>query len=314
MNQQSFKAYLEKRDLSRLTVVCYLREVYEFIDWLETQQIETQNSSARDLMAYLNHLQQKGQGAKTRSINLGILRHYFSWQLEEQLRIDNPAQHIKIRGAQGRKLYPIFSKEELERLYYQYTAADETHKKAKCNWFAHYKIARQRNKAVLSLMVYQGLSTDEANRLRVQDVNLKEGKLFVQSSRSSNERILELKSLQIIEQMEYQLQVRTELERMSSTKRENYFLPVPSAGKKTVTQNTTVNMWKALSKELKKQNPKFINFLQVRSSVITYWLSNYNLRQVQYMAGHRWISSTERYKLNQTDDLQNDIEQFHPIG
>jgi integrase/recombinase XerD len=47
--------------------------------------------------------------------------------------------------------------------------------------------------------------------------------------------------------------------------------------------------------------------------VITHWLKNHNLRQVQQMAGHRYISSTEAYLVNQTEDLQADIDQFHPF-
>ncbi|PKP47998.1 MAG: integrase, partial [Bacteroidetes bacterium HGW-Bacteroidetes-12] len=32
-----------------------------------------------------------------------------------------------------------------------------------------------------------------------------------------------------------------------------------------------------------------------------------------YMAGHRYVSSTEAYLVNQTEDLQKDIDQFHPF-
>jgi len=69
-----------------------------------------------------------------------------------------------------------------------------------------------------------------------------------------------------------------------------------------------------LTNEIKSKNKQFINFKQVRTSVITHWLKQYNLRQVQYMAGHRYISSTEAYLVNQMEDLQADIDQFHPMG
>ena len=32
------------------------------------------------------------------------------------------------------------------------------------------------------------------------------------------------------------------------------------------------------------------------------------------MVGHKYISSTEAYLVNDLDDLQKDIEQFHLIG
>ena len=58
---------------------------------------------------------------------------------------------------------------------------------------------------------------------------------------------------------------------------------------------------------------RFTNFKQVRVSVITYWLGMYNLREVQYMAGHKYVSSTESYVVNRLEDLQSDIDKYHPM-
>ena len=55
------------------------------------------------------------------------------------------------------------------------------------------------------------------------------------------------------------------------------------------------------------------NAKQIRSSVITHWLKNHNLRQVQYMAGHKYVSSTERYQMNNLDKLQGQLEKYHPL-
>lgn len=167
---------------------------------------------------------------------------------------------------------------------------------------------------MLSLMVYQGLCTDEVNRLTMKDVKLREGNIFIAGTRRSEERTMELKPQQVIELMEYQLTVRTALQQLGNSESDLYFLPAPAAGMKTITNNDGIHTWKRLSVELKAKNKKFINFLQVRASVITHWLKQYNLRQVQYMAGHRHVNSTEGYLVNQVEDLQNDIEQFHPIG
>lgn len=43
------------------------------------------------------------------------------------------------------------------------------------------------------------------------------------------------------------------------------------------------------------------------------WLTQYNIREVQYMAGHRYISSTERYVQDDLENLQEIIESLHPI-
>jgi hypothetical protein len=38
-----------------------------------------------------------------------------------------------------------------------------------------------------------------------------------------------------------------------------------------------------------------------------------NLRQVQYMAGHKYVSSTQRYQVSNLDDLKNELWQHHPM-
>ncbi|MCX6272974.1 MAG: hypothetical protein NTU44_17520 [Bacteroidetes bacterium] len=68
-----------------------------------------------------------------------------------------------------------------------------------------------------------------------------------------------------------------------------------------------------LFKALKKLNPSVINAGLIRQSVIANWLKSYNLRQVQYMAGHCFVSSTERYKASMLEDLQKQLSLFHPL-
>jgi len=67
-------------------------------------------------------------------------------------------------------------------------------------------------------------------------------------------------------------------------------------------------------KGIQKTNPEIQSPKQIRARVITWWLKNYNLRQVQYMAGHKYVSSTERYQLNNLDRLQKKIEKYHPLS
>jgi integrase/recombinase XerD len=65
-----------------------------------------------------------------------------------------------------------------------------------------------------------------------------------------------------------------------------------------------------LSQEIRKQDKNSINFKQVRTSVITHCLKQFNLREVQYRVGHRYVSSTEAYLVNQMEDVQADIDRF----
>ncbi len=310
----SFEIYLQQKDLSKSTIKSYNSQALDYIVWCDKQNIQVENSTASEVISYLKHLQNKGQHNKTRNIHLNVLKHLFNWQIQAEKRADNPAKHIKIRGTKSKTLYPLFSKQELENLYHSYTIPSAEHPQSKSNWFNNYQLSRSRNKAILSLMIYQGLCTDEINRLTIKDIQLREGNIYITGSRKSNERSLALKPHQIMELMEYQLNIRNQLQKLNPNPTEQYFLPTPAIGKTNISNNNSINIWKRLSQDIKQANSKFINFKQVRSSVITHWLKQYNLRQVQYMAGHRYVSSTETYLANQIEDLQADIDQYHPIG
>lgn len=67
-------------------------------------------------------------------------------------------------------------------------------------------------------------------------------------------------------------------------------------------------------KELRKQNKQVESVKQIRASVITRWLNVYNLLEVQYLAEHQYVSSTENYLINDLEDLKEDINKYHPIG
>jgi integrase/recombinase XerD len=60
-------------------------------------------------------------------------------------------------------------------------------------------------------------------------------------------------------------------------------------------------------------DPEVTGSRQIRSSVIMGWLKQYNIRQVQYMAGHKSIRSTESYRLQDLTDLTRQLELFHPL-
>lgn len=308
----TYENYLQSQDMSKETIRAYNYYLLSFISWLDGESLETEAVSGPDLMAYLNYLKKQGKSKLHGSHCLIAVRHYFDWQLQQSKREDNPAKHIKLRGLKGTKLHNILSKEELEGIYHKYDAAQAP--TGKPHTFRMQQLVRQRNKTMLGLIVYQGLVTSEINNLAIGDLKLKEGTVYVAGGRKSNERTLELKPHQIMELMEYLYTTRKELLSYCSGDRQQLYLPAPASGQRTASQNDTINIWKRLTADVRKQQPRFTNFLQVRTSVITHWLKQYNLRQVQYMSGHRYVSTTERYLINQMEDLQKDIDQFHPIG
>ena len=83
--------------------------------------------------------------------------------------------------------------------------------------------------------------------------------------------------------------------------------------KAAISPQNISNQVQWMFKQLRQLNPGIINAQQIRSSVLTHWLKKNSLREVQYMAGHKYVSSTERYQVNNLDDLQNELGRHHPM-
>lgn len=308
-----FKGYLKQQELSTTTAEMYHYQAMNFISFLDKDNTQIERCTEKEIMLYLAYLQKQGIAPETKKLRLIALRHFFNFQIETGKRKNNPTTRIKLQGGQKQKLYPILTPQELQNIYENYTVPKENNPRSHHNWFTMYKLAKERNKVIIGLLFNQGITTAEVSRITTDSLDLRNGKIDITGGRTGKDRTLELKSSQIMDLMEYQYKTRNELLKYQKQQTKLLFLSTPASGQTQVKEPSTLNIYKRLTEELKQQNPKFINFLQVRASVITYWLKNYNLRQVQYFAGHKRIISTEMYLINDIDDLQKEIDNYHPL-
>jgi len=303
---KEFADYLLGKGYSNRTALGRIGDTERFLRWLKSQGIEIEAVTYGDILSYVQTLRKKVT-QRTTSFYLNSLKHYFNFLQESEVITENPVSQIQIRGIKRKKLYHILSKNELESLYNNFEIPKEEAPHKNQNWFKTSLMASQRNKVMVGLMVYQGLTVQELASLTEQDIKLREGKIFVAGSRRSNERELKLEAHQILDLMEYQLKTRNKIVQQAQKQTDKFFI---STGNGEYFHNTM----QKLIKKLTSQHGKVTSTNQIRASVITHWLRLYNLRQVQYMAGHRFVSSTEAYQINDLDDLQEDIMKFHPIN
>lgn len=311
----TFKKYLESKGQSNSGIEGHYRHLSYFLNWCEDENIESEEATYSEIIGYIKHLQKRktrGEAARTikqRTVQVYInsLKHYFTWLIKREVREDSPTRNLDIKGIKRQYLYDIFKKQELESLYEAFEVPNENDPNKNKNWFKTSVLASKRNKVILGLMIWQGLGTMELGKLNVKDLKLREGKIYVPGSRRSNERELKLEAHQVLDLMEYTLQIREGILKLNNKESEKLFV---SAGE----SDRFSNIMQKLMQKLNKQNSRITSTNQIRASVITHWLKNLNLREVQYMAGHRYVSSTESYLINDLDDLQEDISKFHPIG
>src|SRR5690606_26118239 len=123
--------------------------------------------------------------------------------------------------------------------------------------------------------------------------------------RRNNAREMELKSWQVLDLLEYVNEIRPEIAKYNKTHNEALLIPQ--------THFSDLLQRNIIQKQLKKINHKVTTINHLRASVIVNWLGQYNIRKVQYLAGHKYISSTEKYRQNNLENLHEAVNEFHPI-
>lgn len=287
---KNFTAYLKQKELSKRTVESYEAVILRFLAWLKRQNIKPEHVRYADMLVYMKHCQQQGAIQSTIQNYLNPIRHFYNYLVDEQQVKVNPVLNINVQGVKRKTLYHILEAHELHAIYNQYT---------------NPKLNGRKNKVMIGLLVYQGLKTEELDKLETKDVKLKEGSIEIPGGRKSNGRTLQLEPHQILDIYDYMNQVRPELLKKSGQQTEKLFVSKEGGDKLRV---------QYLTDQLKAQHPKVESLKQIRASVIVKWLKQYNLREVQYLAGHRYISSTEAYQKNEMEGLTEEVNQFHPLG
>ena len=310
METKEFIKYLEGKDLAPITQKVYLINVQRFFKWAKVQ---AEQVTKPDILRYLEYLKnRKGVQNTTRQKHLFALNHYFTHLYKEEEIDKNPCNFLKLRGTQVKKLYNLYTDEELTELYDNYYNFYIRNFQS-CKYFGkgteeYIKLKRARNLVAIGIMVYQGTLASELKNIRLEDINLHKGTIKLTSSKRAKERILSLNAAQIGGLMDYLQNVKSRLEVICKAKGYEDCLF------STENQNFETDVIKNIVKQIKQIDRRFKSFSQIRTSIITNWLKTNGLRKAQYFAGHRSIGCTERYKPNNLENLIDDINNMHPFN
>jgi integrase/recombinase XerD len=283
----AFTEYLQSLQLAPKTIRRYSIDISLFLQWLDTEQISESSFHYNDLMAFIAHLTESGMGKRRISQQLCIIRHYWSYMISKKQRTDNPAAGIFIRGLNRSVPVNLLTSEEMDLLYQQYKI--QLH-------------VSDGNKIMLGLLIYQGITVAEIMRLKAHHFLIKDGRVIIKGTRHTSERKMNLEAHQINLLQQYI---------KSSKDKEGYLFT--ESRRKQVSPTNIGNRLQYMFYQLRQLNPKVISAKQIRMSVITGWLKKHSLRETQYLAGHKYVSSTARYQTTNLDDLQQALKDHHPL-
>ncbi len=282
----TFTEYLISKKLSTNTVNTYSKAMEKFTAWCVADGTDPEGFGYNDVLAFIQAMRDKGNTVKAVHAVLNVLRHYGRFLVSEGMRTDNPAEGIFMQGVARKLPANLLDSEAMEALYKNYALQ------------LHVDAGK---KMMLGLLVFQGLRTEEIKRVQRKDLQLSEGKIYIRGTKRTNERWLSLQAVQIPA-------IQSHLQGLKT--KDGQLLQQENNGQKS--EQNVVNQIAWMFKQLKELNPSVTNAKQIRGSVITEWLRKYPLREVQYMAGHKYVSSTERYQVSGLEDLQQAINEHHP--
>lgn len=285
----TFEKYLQEKKLSAKTIQTYSYNVGLFKEWLEAELVKEITYS--ELLKFIRSRRSLGESRGLIASRITAVRWFLRWQKSEGMRATNPAEGLHLKGGKRRLPHDLLEADQLETIYNE--VPTETTIEA-------------RNKTMIGLLVHQGITTGELARLEPPHLDLEAGTIRILSTKQSNARTLNLKPFQVLELYRYQLEIRPKLLEEREIDNPKLFISTGSSA-------SLGNTFQKLSGTLKKRHAFFTGFPQVRASVIANWLKIHPLRQVQYWAGHKYVSSTERYLLGGLESLKQSVENFHPL-
>ena len=301
----NYKQYLQQRQYATKTIESNQQMLLGYLSWLDREGIEAENVENRDIMGYIQHCQKRGIERVTIQRYLNAVKLFYDFKIMAGTMQINPVQGIQIKGIKRNKLHRILSPEELHRLYNNYDPEyiPQPHGRHPIE----HPLIEKRNRVMLGLFAYQGIQTKELYKLETGHIKVRAGQIEIPGTKRSNPRTLQLEPHQVLDVYDYMLEVRPQI--LQRSKQQTEILLVSPKGGGKISNYIT-----AMLREVRRQGNTIENVQQLRASVIVKWLRMYNLRKVQYMAGHKYVSSTEKYRQNEMQGLQEEINQYHPLG
>jgi integrase/recombinase XerD len=290
--EEEYIEYLKYKRFMYRTIEHKLMCMRRFLEWLKREDLILSECSYADILSFLKGLRSQQFSVANQNAHIVAIRNLYECQIMAGKADRNPLMNLHVKGRIQRIPHNLLTPEQLDKIYHSYNPLTEY---------------QQRNKVILGLYINQGLTRMEMSRLEVEDVDLAKGTIQIRNNVKLNERTLPLAAYQVPYLYEYINNIRPKLLKQSDHAKGDRLFFTYANGQ---TVNETI---KKLLIELRKRNPELTSFNQIRGSVIYNWMKEKQIREVQYMAGHNSLTSTQRYQDVNMQDLHASLNEFHPL-
>ena len=312
---RTFRRYLFLKGFADTTILQHERNIGTYCNWIKTNSVDIMRCGYSEIVKFIDHsINYRNIKPEVRNRMNRILTsitYYYEFLSERNSSLVNPAKNIRIKNNHIRSKQRQIEYNDLLTLYQQQ------------NTISPRDI---RNQVILGFLIFQGMTVGELHKITIDDLRLREGMVLVKDAVSNNlkkgttTRVLPLEAVQLIDLLEYLNNVRPKI--LSGR-----FLRTPGrkpgkGGRLRRTNRIILslngspflkNTLHHLFIDIRKVSPMITSAKKIRQSIITHWITRFDIRKVQYMAGHRYVSSTEWYKPSNLEELKKEINIFHPL-
>ena len=285
----SYEYYLASvKHASANTVSSYLRDIRQFLTYLEDQDLPLAEVTQLHISGYMSHLESLGKSHATQSRTLASLKNFFAFAVNKGYLEATPVYDVKVEHVE-KKLPQILTSREVELLLAQPVCVDAK---------------GIRDKAMLEVMYATGIRVSELIGLNIEDVSLEGG--FVKCSGSKKPRFIPMYPSAIKALRTYIVEVRPQM--IADMDESALFVNV--GGERLSRQG----FWKILKQYQHSAHiEKDITPHTLRHSFAVHLLENgADLHSIQEMMGHSDISSTHFYTQLVGSNLKSVYNKCHP--
>ena len=304
-----FLAWTAARQYSPMTVKARRIELGYFIDWCEERSINRPDEVTRGILErYRQHIFQyrrKTDAAplshQTQGKRLISVRAFFQWLARQHHLLYNPASELELPRQQQRLPRHILSVAEVEQVLNACIDADVS-----------TDPLGLRDRAMLETLYSTGMRRSEITSLRVDDVDLNRGTVFVHQGKGAKDRVVPIgeRACRWIEK--YLFKVRPELVDVD----DGGVLFLAKHGAGMVPKQLSVIVRGAIAgaklERFADTHPNAACHL-LRHACATHMLENgADIRYIQALLGHADLSTTEVYTRVSIQQLKAVHEKTHP--
>ena len=288
-----FKHHLKAKGYAVNTIEIYRKNLDQFRHYLETRKISDIRAVTRQVIAdYQTHVMAQPLAMETRALKLRAVKRLFEHLEQTHQLLVNPAEKIVETCRQNKKIGPVLSVAEMQKLLEQ----------PNLSWPGQI-----RDRAIMEVFYATGIRLNELLSLEVYHVDIKSRVLYIRRGKGNRQRVVPLGKQAARYLAEYLNKIRPIYAR-KNPKTRTLFLCQSGQPLTREALRSRLQEYRAKAGITKPVSPHVF-----RRSCATHLLQGgADIRYVQKLLGHKEIKTTQQYTRIKPTEVKKIHETTHP--